>query len=111
MKETFLTTQGRQVHVPEAATRAGVCQFSFEDLCDKPLGAADYLAIADAFPVVFVHDVPLLSLNRINQVRTDRLDSALWYIWLTILVQQMRRFITFVDCMYDKGVRVRVTAK
>lgn len=69
VEETFLSTQGRQVHVPQAAVRAGVCQFSFQDLCDKPLGAADYIAIADAFPVVFVRDIPTLSFHRINEVR------------------------------------------
>jgi predicted ATPase len=68
VEETFLSTQGRQVHVPQAAVRAGVCQFSFQDLCDKPLGAADYIAIADAFPVVFVRDIPTLSFHRINEV-------------------------------------------
>lgn len=81
-----LTTQGRKVHVPQAAVSVGVCQFSFEELCDRPLGAADYIVIAEAFSVIFVRDVPKLSLEKINQ---------------------MRRFITFVDCMYDKGVRVR----
>ncbi|KAL4165474.1 hypothetical protein KRP22_014184 [Phytophthora ramorum] len=44
--ETYVTTQGRQVHVPEATVKAGACRFSFRDLCDKPLGAADYLAIS-----------------------------------------------------------------
>ncbi|KAF4319858.1 hypothetical protein BBO99_00005885 [Phytophthora kernoviae] len=87
--ETYVTTQGRQVHVPEAAVKAGACQFSFSDLCDKPLGAADYIAIAEAFSVVFVRDIPILNTERINQ---------------------MRRFITFVDCMYDKGVRLHCLA-
>ncbi|KAL4087896.1 hypothetical protein PRIC1_012327 [Phytophthora ramorum] len=44
--ETYVTTQGHQVHVPEATVKAGACRFSFRDLCDKPLGAADYLAIS-----------------------------------------------------------------
>jgi len=84
--ETYVTTQGRKVRVPEAAVNAGACRFSFRDLCDKPLGAADYLAIAKAFSVVFVSDIPVLTAERFNL---------------------MRRFITFVDCMYDRGVRVR----
>ncbi|KAE9207961.1 hypothetical protein PF002_g19552 [Phytophthora fragariae] len=87
--ETYVTTQGRQVHVPEAALGAGACRFSFRDLCDKPLGAADYLAIAESFSVVFVSDIPILNAERLNQ---------------------MRRFITFVDCMYDKGVRLHCLA-
>ncbi|KAG1710205.1 hypothetical protein DVH05_017209 [Phytophthora capsici] len=86
---TYVTTQGRKVHVPEAAVEAGACRFSFRDLCDKPLGAADYLAIAEAFSVVFVSDIPLLNAEKLNQ---------------------MRRFITFVDCMYDRGVRLHCLA-
>ncbi|KAJ0409461.1 hypothetical protein P43SY_002351 [Pythium insidiosum] len=89
IKEMHLVTQGRKVHVPMAATEAGVCQFSFKELCEKPLGAADYLVIAEAFPVVFVRDIPKLSLLQINS---------------------MRRFITFVDCMYDKGIRLHCLA-
>ncbi|KAG7390874.1 Lactation elevated protein 1 [Phytophthora pseudosyringae] len=86
---TYVTTQGRKVHVPEAAVKAGACRVSFRDLCDKPLGAADYLAIAEAFSVVFVSDIPLLNAEKLNQ---------------------MRRFITFVDCMYDRGVRLHCLA-
>ncbi|GAB9463659.1 hypothetical protein Gpo141_00001109 [Globisporangium polare] len=87
--ETHLSTQGRRVRVPLAAVEAGVCQFSFDDLCGKPLGAADYIAIAKSFSVIFVRDIPILKLEMINQ---------------------MRRFITFVDCMYDKGVRLHCLA-
>ncbi|TMW67953.1 hypothetical protein Poli38472_007625 [Pythium oligandrum] len=86
---TSLTTQGRKVQVPLAAVNAGVCQFSFQELCERPLGAADYLVIAEAFPVVFVRNIPKLNLEKINA---------------------MRRFITFVDCMYDKGVRLHCLA-
>ncbi|CAH0487982.1 unnamed protein product [Peronospora farinosa] len=85
----YVMMQGRKVHIPEAAVKAGVCRFSFSDLCDQPLGAADYLAIADFFSVVFVSDIPLLHAERLNQVR---------------------RFITFVDCMYDRGVRLHCLA-
>uniref|UniRef100_H3GSV1 AAA+ ATPase domain-containing protein n=1 Tax=Phytophthora ramorum TaxID=164328 RepID=H3GSV1_PHYRM len=87
--ETYVTTQGRQVHVPEATVKAGACRFSFRDLCDKPLGAADCLAISKAFSVVFVSDIPLLNAERLNQ---------------------MRRFTTFVDCMYGRGVRLHCLA-
>ncbi|KAI9918858.1 hypothetical protein PsorP6_011795 [Peronosclerospora sorghi] len=86
---TFVMTQGRKVHVPEAAVDAGTCRFSFRDLCEKPLGAADYLAIAEAFAVVFVSDIPLLTEDRLHHVR---------------------RFITFVDCMYDRGVQLHCLA-
>ncbi|NKF32367.1 cell division protein ZapE, partial [Pseudomonas sp. BGM005] len=39
--------KGRSIHVPLAADR--MARFSFADLCEKPLGAADFLAIAERF--------------------------------------------------------------
>ncbi|TDH66340.1 uncharacterized protein CCR75_002735 [Bremia lactucae] len=87
--ETFVTTHGRSVRIPEAATNARVCRFSFQDLCEKPLGAADYLAIAEKFSTVFVRTIPRLSAENLNPVR---------------------RLITFVDCMYDRGVRLHCLA-
>ncbi|KAF0695775.1 Aste57867_13426 [Aphanomyces stellatus] len=80
-----LRTQGRAVEVTQAAPKHKVCLVSFADMCDKPLGAADYLVIADAFHTVFLQDIPRLTVANRNQTR---------------------RFITFVDCMYDKKVQL-----
>merc|ERR1719230_1261395 len=38
-------TQGRRMMVPKTAMHSNVAWFRFKDLCDKPLGAADYLAV------------------------------------------------------------------
>lgn len=43
---------GRQLPVPRAAR--GAAWFSFEELCNRPLGAADYLALSTAFHTVFL---------------------------------------------------------
>ncbi|EQC28520.1 hypothetical protein SDRG_13848 [Saprolegnia diclina VS20] len=80
-----LHTQGRTVNVEHAAIREKVCQVTFSELCDKPLGAADYLALGEAFDTVFVQDIPLLDISNRNTTR---------------------RFITFVDCMYEKKVQL-----
>jgi predicted ATPase len=72
-----------------AAINARLCRFTFKDLCDNPLGAADYLAIAETFHTVFVSNIPRLNLDQLNRTR---------------------RFITFVDCMYDKGVLLHCLA-
>lgn len=45
--ETVLTVYGRKVKVPWAS--GGVARFSFKDLCEKPLGPADYISIGSAF--------------------------------------------------------------
>ena len=86
---TSLTTQGRTVPVPQACLSSGVARFSFEDLCQKALGAADYLVIGQNFHTVFVENVPKLSLNEINYVR---------------------RFIIFVDSMYESNVKLIIQA-
>jgi protein AFG1 len=80
---TQLETQGRKVRVPLACPKRGLAKFSFEDLCRKALGAADYLVIGSQFSTVFCHDIPKLTIHHVN--------------WL-------RRFITFVDTMYELKV-------
>lgn len=87
---TSVTTQGRQVPIPQAVLRRGIARFSFEDLCQKALGAADYLQIGQTFHTVFVERIPVLSINEIN--------------WI-------RRFITFVDAMYESKVKLILHAK
>ena len=77
---TSLSTQGRRVAIPQAALAKGIARFTFEDLCAKALGAADYLVIGQTFHTVFVERIPVLTLAQLNWVR---------------------RFITFVDSMYE----------
>ncbi|ETV79947.1 hypothetical protein, variant 1 [Aphanomyces astaci] len=89
VRSVKLCTQGRVVDVPHAAPKHKVCLLSFPDMCDKPLGAADYLVIAEAFHTVFLQDIPRLHVHNLNQTR---------------------RFITFVDCMYDKKVQLYCAA-
>ena len=78
-----LTTQGRNVSIPLACTHKQIAFFDFSDLCQKAAGAADYLVIANNFSTVFCHNIPKLSIHELN--------------WL-------RRFITFVDTMYELKV-------
>lgn len=79
--------KGRQVQVPRAVGR--VARFTFADLCGKPLGASDYLAIAQRFDVVFVEDVPHLGPEKRNETK---------------------RFIILIDALYDASVRLFVSA-
>jgi len=88
-RSTLLTTQGRTVEVRRAALDRGVAFFSFEELCAQPLGAADYMVIAQRFPIVFLDDVPALSLGERNEVR---------------------RLITLVDTLYEHKVKLFVSA-
>jgi hypothetical protein len=84
-----LEAQGRKILVPKVAAGSNVAWFRFSDLCDKPLGAADYLAIGTAFHTVFLADIPKLTLQERDQVR---------------------RFITLIDALYDRHTKFLCTA-
>src|SRR4030088_1798549 len=51
-----LRTQGRDVDIPRAAP--GVAMAHYLDWCAKPMGAADFLCIAEHFHTVIVADIP-----------------------------------------------------
>ena len=63
--------------------------FLFDVICNLPRSQLDYLEIADRFSTVFVSDVPQLTAN--DTVRVLLL-------------------IYFVDVMYDKGIRLVISA-
>ncbi|WP_229600293.1 cell division protein ZapE [Reyranella humidisoli] len=77
-----LRTQGRDVDVPRAAP--GVAMAHFMDWCARPMGAADFLCIADNFHTVIVAEVPKMG--------PDSRDKAV-------------RFVTMIDTFYEKKVK------
>jgi len=83
-----LTVKGRRLEVKRAGH--GVAWFSFEELCGRPLGAADYLAIADTYLTVIVEGVPVVDENRRNEAK---------------------RFITLIDALYERRRRVVIAAE
>ena len=87
-KPVTLTVKGHPVEVPQAAS--GVARFSFEDLCSRPLGAADYLAIADEFETVILENIPRMTFERRNEAK---------------------RFIMLVDAFYDARVKLLASAE
>ena len=83
-----LRVKGRDVVLPDYAS--GVARASFADLCGKPLGAGDYLALARAVRVLVLTDVPVLDRAHGNEAR---------------------RFVTLVDALYEAGVRLIASAE
>jgi cell division protein ZapE len=82
-----LEAQGREVVVPLAAR--GTACFTFEGLCGQPLGAADYLAVAQEFHTVIVKGIPAMdAANR---------DKA-------------SRFVTLIDALYEHRVKLICSA-
>ena len=78
-----LTAQGRAVDVPRAAK--GVAWFEFDALCRKPLGTADYLAIAMHFHSVLIDGVPRLAPEERNEAR---------------------RFLSLIEALYEHRVHL-----
>ncbi len=83
-----LTVKGRQVPVPLSAGAAA--RFSFAELCDAPLGARDYLAIAARYPTIFIDRIPVLDQTRRNPAK---------------------RFILLIDTLYDSHSRLFASAE
>jgi len=82
-----LDVGGRALRVEREA--AGVARFTFEELCARPLGAADYLEIAERFHTVLLEDIPKLS-------PANREEAA--------------RFRTLIDALYEAKVKLVATA-
>ena len=82
-----LEVNSRQVTLPRFAN--GVGRASFWDLCSKPLGPADYLAIARAVRVLILEDIPQLSSANYNEAK---------------------RFVTLIDALYEAKVRLVASA-
>jgi len=72
-----------------AKTCGQVLDSTFAELCDRALGASDYLQIAHFFHTVIIRDVPQLNLKKKSQ---------------------SRRFITLIDTLYDSRIRVVISA-
>ena len=82
-----LVVNEREIIVPAAAD--GVARFSFAELCGRPLGASDYLALATLYHAVVLTGIPILSpANR---------DEA-------------KRFVTLIDALYEHKVTLVCSA-
>ena len=83
----LLRVYGRDVEVP--AFLDGCARATFYDLCGRPLGPADYLALAETARVLLIDEIPQLSSENFNQAR---------------------RFVTLVDALYEAKVALYCSA-
>ncbi|CAI0394216.1 unnamed protein product [Linum tenue] len=86
--EEVEVVMGRTLQVPLAAD--GCAYFQFEELCDRPLGAADYFGLFKNFHTLALEGIPILGLNN---------RTAAY------------RFVTLVDVMYENRGRLLCTAE
>jgi cell division protein ZapE len=77
-------------HLPIPRASHGVAWFDFADLCERALGAADYLALTERYHTVIVEGVPMLTPDKRNEAR---------------------RFMTLVDALYERGTHLVVAAE
>lgn len=82
-----LRVKGRDVVLEHF--RNGVGRARFHGLCGQPLGAADYLAIAEAVRVLMLDDIPTLGRSNFNEAK---------------------RFVTLIDALYEARVRLICSA-
>jgi len=82
-----IATKGRTLHVPRAAD--GVARFAFADLCERPLGGADYLWLARDYHTILIDRIPAMGEAERNAAK---------------------RFITLIDTLYDNGVKLIASA-
>jgi cell division protein ZapE len=83
-----LDVGGRELRVEREA--AGVARFSFEDLCARPLGPADYLEIAERFHTVLLERIPKLTPS---------------------MREEAARFRTLIDALYEAKVKLVASAE
>lgn len=82
-----LDIKGHKLTVPQCY--GGIARFSFAELCERPLGAADYLTIARRFHTLFLADIPEMGPEKRNEAK---------------------RFVTLIDTLYDHRVKLVCTA-
>ncbi len=86
-KPLLLEVHGREVQLPLHCE--GVARASFSDLCEAPLGAADYLAIADEIAILLLDNIPQLSREQAGPAK---------------------RFVTLIDALYEAKTRLICSA-
>lgn len=83
-----ITTWGRTLYVPLSTSK--IARFSFEEICGRPLSAADYLEVTKQFGTLFITDVPKMGMQQKDMAR---------------------RFITFIDACYESKTRIFVSSE
>lgn len=83
----ILMIKGRELVVPQA--KGGAARFTFKELCENPLAAGDYLALAARYHTVFIDDIPQMGQDMRNEAK---------------------RFIILIDALYDNHVNMLCTA-
>lgn len=83
-----LEVKGRVI--PVERTAAGVAAFPFKELCEQPLGAADYQRLAHSYHTFVIENVPVMDLPQRNAAK---------------------RFINLIDTLYNTRNKLVISAE
>lgn len=87
-----VAVKSRELVIPAFATAPDgrrIGRIRFWDLCGRPLGPAEYLALAEAVDVLLIDGIPGLSSSNYNEAK---------------------RFVTLVDALYEARVGIVASA-
>ena len=85
-EEKIINTKGRIFKIINFFE--GVARFHFNELCDKNLGAEDYLNLSSICKHIFIEEIPLFNDENSNQ---------------------QLRFITLIDIFYEKKIKLTLS--
>lgn len=83
-----LHMQGRTLELNKVHGDIAWC--TFEELCARPLGAADYLEISQEFQTLLLAGIPAMTREKRNEAK---------------------RFVTLIDALYEHNVKLICTAE
>ena len=84
----ILQVKARAVRLPRY--HSGVARAGFADLCEQPLGPADYLALTAAIRLLVLENIPVMNRSRNNEAK---------------------RFVTLIDTLYEAKTKLICSAK
>lgn len=82
-----LSVKGRDIVVNRTAR--GVAYFDFEELCQRALGAEDYIRVGDRFHTIVLNGIPRMDADMRNEAK---------------------RFMNLIDVLYEKKVNLVAAA-
>lgn len=86
-KTDTLHVKGRILTAPRTAR--GAARFDFTELCERPLGAEDYMALVRRFDTLFIDRIPVMGADMRNEAK---------------------RFSTLIDMVYDSRTKLVCSA-
>tara|TARA_B110000003_G_scaffold274241_1_gene313745 strand:- start:933 stop:1709 length:777 start_codon:yes stop_codon:yes gene_type:complete len=86
-KEKVLSIKGRKFNIKDYYD--GVIRFDFKDLCNKNIGAEDYIKISEVCNFMIIENLPMFNDNNSNQ---------------------QQRLITLIDIIYEKKIPLAVSS-